>query len=193
MLQWPHVFSHHHTLPVLSLLNNIFSDAKRTWLYRKVKKKFAKRPNLPFHFKYLAKEMGYLCIKLILDLPHRLTQLWRSPPCSRVCFSSQSWTAKQTFKVWAAKLCQRLQARLPLVLFPPPAPSCALMWTCCFATHNHLVRNTLGTFFFVGRWFVSTCNVFLISRNIKYVLDCLRVFHVCDFHSVVRHSSSFAQ
>lgn len=148
MLEWPHVFSHHHTLPVLSLLNNIFSDAKRTWLYWKVKKKFAKRPNLPFHFRYLAKEMGYLCIKLILDLLHGLTQLWRSPPCSRVCFSSQSWTAKQTFKVWAAKLCQRLQARLPLVLFPPPAPSCALMWTCCFATHNHLVRNTLGTFFF---------------------------------------------
>lgn len=48
MLQWPHAFSHHHTLPVFSLLNNIFSDAKRTWLYRKVKKKFAKRPNLPF-------------------------------------------------------------------------------------------------------------------------------------------------
>lgn len=99
------------------------------------------------------------------------------PPCCCVCFSSQSWTAKQTFKLLAAKLCQRLQARPPLVPCPPPAPSCALMWTCCFATLNHLVRNTLGPFFFVGRWFVWTCNLFLISQNIKYVSDCLRVLN----------------
>lgn len=102
-----------------------------------------------FHFKYLAMEMGYLCIKLILVLASSLDPtLTLSTVFPRMCFSSQSWTAKQTFKVWAAKLCQRLQARRPLVPFPPPAPSCALMWTCCFATHNHLVRNTLGTFFF---------------------------------------------
>lgn len=47
MLQWPHVFSHHHTLPVLSLLNNIFSDAKRTWLYRKVKKQVRQTSKSP--------------------------------------------------------------------------------------------------------------------------------------------------
>lgn len=191
------VFSHHHTLPVLSLLNNMFSDVKRTWLYRKVKKKFAKRPNLPFSLQIFGYGNGLFMHQAyfgtcLIAWPN-FDALHRVPP--HVFFVTEL-NSKTDLQSLSGKTLSATSGSSS----PGPVPATSTL-LCPYV--NLLLCNAQPSgeehfghfffFFFVGRWFVSTCNVFLISRNIKYVLDCLRIFRVFGFHSIVRHSSSFAQ
>lgn len=60
--------------------------------------------------------------------------------CCVLIFSIQSWPVKWTFRLWAVKRCQWRQALPPLAHPPPQIPSSVPTLTCCFATHNQLVR-----------------------------------------------------